>query len=95
LNPTEQHLKRIQDKLQQLLKQYSIVQKENSYLKEELGKSKQVAETLYKNIDVLKQQVNVLQLSAGEMNGTGKKEMAKRIDSYLKEIDRCIASLSA
>jgi regulator of replication initiation timing len=95
LNPTEQQVKRIQDKLQRLLKQYSVLQKENNHLKEELGKARQVAETQYKNIDVLKQQVNVLQLGAGEMNGTDKKEMEKRIDSYLKEIDRCIASLSA
>lgn len=95
MNSTEQHLKRIQDKLQQLLKQHSVLQKENSYLKEELGKSKQVAETQYRNIDVLKQQVNVLQLNAGQMNETDKKEMGKRIDTYLKEIDRCIASLSA
>jgi len=94
LNSTEQHLKRIQDKLQQLLKQYAVLQKENSHLKEELGKSKRVAETQYNNIDVLKQQVNVLQLNAGEMNEADKKDMSKRIDTYLKEIDRCIASLS-
>ena len=29
MNPTVQHLKRIQDKLQQLLKQYQLLQKEN------------------------------------------------------------------
>ncbi len=94
MNSTEQHLKRIQDKLQQLLKQYSVLQRENGRLKEDLARSKQVTETQYRNIDVLKQQVNVLQLGAGEMKDGDKKEMAKRIDSYLKEIDRCIASLS-
>ena len=36
MSTTEQHLKRIQDKLHQLLKQYAAVQKENSKLKEEL-----------------------------------------------------------
>ena len=94
MNATEQHLKRIQEKLQQLLKHYTFLQKENHQLREELGKAKRVAESQYKNIDVLKQQVNVLQLSAVEMSDADKKEMGRRIDSYLKEIDRCITSLS-
>jgi len=42
----------------------------------------------------LKQQVNIMKISAGEMSGTDKKEFEKRITAYLKEIDRCIALLS-
>ena len=93
LNATEQQLKRIQEKLQHLLKTHAALQKENLHLKEELGKSKHLVGTQYHNIEVLKQQVHVLQLGGGDMNDTDKKEMGKRIDSYIKEIDRCIASL--
>jgi septal ring factor EnvC (AmiA/AmiB activator) len=94
MNTTEQHLKQIQDKLQQLLKQYAAVQKENSKLKEELESIKQKTSVQQKNVDDLKQQVGVLKLNAVEMSEADKKEFEKRITIYVKEIDRCIAMLS-
>lgn len=93
MSQTEQHLKRIQDKLQQLLKQYTVLQKENSLLKEELEKNKDQSLQHQQSVIHLKQQVDVLKLNAGEMNETDKKDIEKRINSYLKEIDRCIALL--
>lgn len=94
MNNTEQHLKRIQDKLQQLLKQYTAVQKENNKLKKELVSANQKTTAQQKSMDELKQQVSVLKLNAGEMSETDKKEFEKRINTYVKEIDRCIALLN-
>ena len=94
MSNTEQHLKRIQDKLQQLLKQQHALQKENNHLKEQLDKTKLQSAEHLKNVEELRLQVNVLKLNAGEMNEMDKKEFEKRINSYLKEIDRCIALLS-
>jgi len=93
MNTTEQQLKRIQDKLQQLLKQYAIIQKENLNLKAELEATQQKLSVQQKNTDEIKQQISVMKLNAGEMNETDKKEFEKRINNYLKEIDRCIALL--
>ena len=93
MNHTEQHLKRIQDKLQLLLKQFTVLQKENSRLKEEIHAALEKQHGHQKNVDELKQQVSVLKLNAGEMNEADKKEFEKRINGYLKEIDRCIAML--
>ncbi|MFZ1312719.1 MAG: hypothetical protein WAR38_07620 [Chitinophagaceae bacterium] len=93
MSNTEHHLKRIQDKLQQLLKQYAALQKENSRLIQELASAQQKIEAYQKNTDELKQQVSVLKLSTGEMSEADKKEFEKRINGYLKEIDRCIALL--
>ena len=93
MNTTEQHLKRIQDKLQQLLKQYAILQKDNNRLSGELISAQEKIATQQKNTDDLKQQVSVLKLSAGEMNETDKKEFERSINGYLKEIDRCISLL--
>ena len=90
---TEQHLKRIQDKLQQLLKVHTALQKENSKLKEELDATQQKILTQQKSADELKQQVSILKVSAGDMSEADKKEFEKRINGYLKEIDRCIALL--
>ncbi|MDZ4793435.1 MAG: hypothetical protein SGI83_04080 [Bacteroidota bacterium] len=94
MNTTEQHLKRIQDKLQQVLKEYVALQKENSRLKEELGLTKQKVSAQQKSADELKQQVSILKVSAGDMSDADKKEFEKRINGYLKEIDKCIAMLS-
>ena len=93
MSTTEQHLKRIQEKLQQLLRQHVVVMKENSKLKEELDSARQKITDQQKIADELKQQVSILKVSAGEMSGSDKKEFEKRINGYLKEIDRCIALL--
>lgn len=95
MNNAEQYLKRIQDKLQHLLKSYSTLEKENVKLKEELHQLKQQDSNYNEKINDLKQQVDVLKINAGEMNETDKKEIEKKINSYIKEIDRCIALLSS
>ena len=93
MKTTEQHLKIIQDKLQQLLKEHSALQKENSKLKDDLLSTRTKNNEQQKNLDELKQQVSILKISSGDMSENDKKEFEKRINSYLKEIDRCIALL--
>jgi phage tail tube protein FII len=90
----EKQLKRIQDKLQQVLKDYAALQKENLRLKEELDKNRSQSFTHQQNVEDLKQQVEVLKISSGNWEEGDKKEFEKRINSYIKEIDRCIALLS-
>ncbi|HKC37565.1 MAG TPA: hypothetical protein VKB95_15925 [Chitinophagaceae bacterium] len=90
----EIQLKRIQDKLQQVLKDHAALQKENLRLKEELDKNRTQSFAHQQNIDDLKQQVEVLKITSGDWEEGDKKEFEKRINSYIKEIDRCIALLS-
>jgi len=94
MSNTEEHIKRIQDKVQLLLKQFAAAQKENSRLKEELEAAQEKLSAQQKNADELKQQVSVLKMNAGEMTEIDKKEFEKRINHYVKEIDKCIAMLS-
>jgi regulator of replication initiation timing len=93
MSTTEQHLKRIQDKLQQLLKKHAALQKENSKLKEELESAQLKITVQQQSAEDLKQKVSILKVSAGEMSEADIKEFEKRINGYLKEIDRCIALL--
>lgn len=93
MSTTEQQLKRIQDKLQQLLKLHAAVQKENSRLKGELRSSREKISGQQTHVEELKQQVSILKVSTGDMSEMDKKEFEKRINGYLKEIDRCIALL--
>lgn len=90
----EQQVKRIQDKLQQMLKQSAAVQKEKEKLEKDLEKIKDQNTQYMHTIDKLKEQVGVLKAGNGEMNELDKKEFEKRINNYIKEIDRCIALLS-
>jgi uncharacterized radical SAM superfamily protein len=94
VDTTEQHLKRIQDKVQLLLKQHVSLQKENQSLKAELDTIKKETSDFRENSETLKQQVEILKYSNGEMPEEDKKQFEKRINTYLKEIDRCIAMLS-
>jgi phage tail tube protein FII len=88
------HIKRIQEKLQRLLKQYNDLEKENAQLKKELEGSTQQTSQHQQTIDILKQQVDVLKISSGAWDENDKKEFEKRINNYIKEIDKCIALLS-
>jgi len=90
----EPHIKRIQEKLQQLVKQYNELQKENSRLKNELERSSNQTLKHLQTIETLKQQVEVLKISAGNWDENDKKEFEKRINHYIKEIDKCIALIS-
>lgn len=90
----EEQLKRIQDKVQVLVKQQTSLQKENLSLQEENGKLKLLSQQYMESAEKLKQQVDILRFSNGEMNAEEKKQFEKRINSYVKEIDRCIALLS-
>ena len=94
MTESEQHLKRIQDKVQQLLKQHIALKKENRSLKDELDSIKKEASQFRENSDTLKQQVEILKYSNGEMEEEDKKQFEKRINTYIKEIDRCITMLS-
>ena len=93
MSTTDLHLKRIQEKLQQLLKSHASLQKENSKLKEELAHLKEKNVVQQKSAEDLKQQVSILKVNSGDMTEADKKEFEKRINGYLKEIDRCISLL--
>ena len=93
MTEVELQLKRIQEKVQQLVKENSVLQKENQNLEMQLSKNKDQSKHHLQTIESLKQHVDVLKLNSAELNEPDKKEIEKRINSYIKEIDRCIALL--
>jgi chromosome segregation ATPase len=92
--PLDQQLKRVNEKLQQLLKQFQSLQKENIKLKQEIGQSASKHQLLSEELDKLQQKTEILKLSKREMSEPEKKVFEKRINGYLKEIDRCIGLLN-
>lgn len=90
----EENIKRVTFKLQQLLKQYHVLQKENHLLHKELGDLKTENENNLQHIMVLKEQVGILKMASGKMEEPDKKAFEKNINQYIKEIDKCIGLLS-
>lgn len=87
-------LKRINDKLQELVKKYEYLKKENERLKAELVPAKEREVDFMEQIASLDQKIMVLKAGSGKMEEADKKELDKRLHTYIKEIDRCISMLS-
>ncbi len=90
----DQQFNRLADKLQLLLKAMGRLQKENERLKEDLQGAREREQAALQRIDELQQQTAILKYAAGEMDEKEKKEFEKKINQYLREIDKCIAYLS-
>jgi cell division septum initiation protein DivIVA len=90
----DQHFNLVNDKLQQLLRQYSRLQKETEKLKEELQQSKQREDETKLRMEQLQTQISILKVTSGDMNDKDKREFERKINQYIREIDKCIAYLS-
>ena len=90
----DQQFTAINNKLQLLLKALNRLQKENERLKYDLEQAKQKELAAKQSIDELQQQSSILKLASGEMNDKDKKNFEKKINQYIKEVDKCISFLS-
>jgi cobalamin biosynthesis Mg chelatase CobN len=87
-------LKRITEKLQELVKKFENVKRENERLKSEIIPAKQREMAFMEQVAILEQKVMVLKTGANKLEEKEKKELDKKLHSYLKEIDKCITILS-
>lgn len=94
MSDTQQPWKRIHDKLQQVLHQYQVLQKDNDRLKKEVKELKARDVSQAKKIDELENKIAALKTATGQLDEADKKDLDKRLHQYIREIDRCIAMLS-
>ena len=94
MSELEEQFKRVNTKLQQLLKQHLLLQKENEKLKDILKIVQLSRNQDTEQINKLQQQVSILKTSIGQMTEADKKAFEKQINQYIKEIDKCIGLLS-
>ncbi|MCW3087841.1 MAG: hypothetical protein JWQ78_1227 [Sediminibacterium sp.] len=87
-------IKSIQEKLQQLLRQQALLHRENQKLKKDLEKAVTLSEEKETSLQAIRQQVDVLKLGSGNLDEAEKNALGKRIDGYLKEIDKCLTLLN-
>ena len=88
------HIKNVNAKLQLLLKQFTAMQQENDQLKKSVADYAAKDKTQKEAIDNLKQEQLILKASLDTMNEAEKKDFEKKINGYIKNIDKCISLLS-
>ena len=94
MSDLEQNIKRINTKLQQLLKNYQLLQKDNKRQSDLIKELQQAKANDREQITALQEKVTILKAAAGKMNEADKKEFEKKISQYIREIDKCIGVLS-
>ncbi len=90
----EQRLQRINEKIQQVLRRYRLLQKDNERLQLHLRKLEDKNKQLASQVETLQQQVLVLKAGNGQMDAADKKELERRINHYIREVNKCITYLS-
>ncbi len=90
----EEYITSINQRLQQLHKKYTALQKENAILNAELEKCREFEKNSIEKINSLEMQANILKASAGKMNEKEKQNFDRRINQYIKDLDKCIGMLN-
>lgn len=89
-----QHINQLNNKLQQLLKQYELLKKDNGKYRQQLEALQQEQLQQKERMEELLQQNLLLKASVTNMDGADKKAMEQKISHYIKNIDKCISLLS-
>lgn len=90
----EQQLKSIQEKAQLLLKKQTAIQKEVVKLRAENLELKQKLEDKHTLTENLQLKIAALSLGSSDLGEQEKKELERRLNHYMKEIDKCINLLA-
>jgi hypothetical protein len=88
-----EELIRIQEKVKLLVKRLQQLQQENEKMKLLLHDAGEKGAAMAASISQLQQQVVILKTATNQLDEQDKKELEKRLNHYLKEIDRCINML--
>ena len=94
MQPLEEHIKRINEKLQRILKNGRLLQKEVERQNKLINELQKAKENDSYRIENLTEQVILLKAASGQMNSTDKNAWEKNINQYIREIDKCINFLS-
>ena len=89
----ELRVRRIQEKLQQLLRQRDLLLKENGKLKDELRNLQEALADRTTKLEQMQQQSEILKVTKSAMSEGERRALEKRLGQYIREIDRCIAML--
>jgi len=87
-------IKRVNEKLQRLLKDYQHLQKDNQRQSKLISELQELRSQDAVQLSALQEQLGIVKAAAGQLSETDKKEFEKNISRYIREIDKCIGLLS-
>lgn len=87
-------LEQLQEKLQLLIKQYGILEKENQQLQLSLSKQENKNKEMSAQLNASKHQLTVSRMQKSDMSPLDKEKWVSQIDQYIKEIDTAIKNLN-
>ncbi len=90
----ELRIKSLQQNIQLLVKRSRQLQKENQQLQSELAQLQGQQNQLKQELELSAMQNAILKASQQQLSETEKKEMEKKLQGFIREIDHCIALLS-
>lgn len=88
------NINRVNNKLQELLKKYALLQRENDRQIKMITGLQQSEKDLTQKLETLQQQQLILKASLDKMDDKEKKELDRKISGYVRNIDKCISLLS-
>lgn len=94
MSELKEHIKLISVKLQQLLKQHEQLHADNNRLKQTIDILQKKEDSLKAKVEILEQQQLILKATSEPLNESDKKAMEKKINAYLRDIDKCISLLT-
>ena len=80
-------------KQEQLQKNQEQLQKNQEQLQKSKDQQQKQQQAEQQKLEELQQQIAVLKLNNGSLEQQDRKDLEKKINHYIKEIDRCIAQL--
>lgn len=92
MSPLEQ-IKTLQDKLQLVLKKYQSLAKDNERLEQQALVLGQQNQQYRQELERLQQKNTILKAAKSEWNEGDKKEFEKKINQYVREIDKVIEAI--
>jgi len=93
MNGIDEQIQRIENKVLLLLKEYNLAQKEIQRLQKENNRLNELLQSSNDKTNKLSQKEDLAKISEESLKNHSKKDLEKRIDAYLKDIDKCLALL--
>lgn len=93
MNVLQEHISAIEGKIGLLLSKLKAARKENEKLKKELEEKSNDLEQYKQKLQQLTLKLELSDIQQNTASNTSKASLEKRINDYIKEIDKCIALL--
>jgi len=87
-------IERISRKVKFLREKKETLENENNHLKNEISKLLTTLAEKDSQLHQINQQIQALRLVSSDLSPDEKKDLDKKLNDYIKQIDRCIALLS-